>query len=227
MQHGGFGRSLLLGVLFGLLLVAVVVGYLLWRGLEHSATAGPDDVVLMLVLPDEDGIVLPRIVDRYRADDPSGEHIDPRLEAEIPGTSYTQLRDAFTFEGPAGVVSAVAGSAKVMPSYVVVDAEGFARLMGDAPITIEVPAHMEVFDGTRLRTFEQGSAEITPADVTALFLGSQYLDAEERESVRVQVGEAMAARIAATPDAGAWLETDLTPEEFALFAATAGKAVGE
>lgn len=225
MQRGGFGRSLLIGALIGLLLVAGVLGYLLWQGYEDSRTAGPDDVVLMLVLPDEEGVVLPRIVDRYKAADATVEHVDPRLRVEIPGTSYTQLRDAYTFEGPAGVVSAVAGSARVTPSYVVVDSGTFLRLMGDAPVTIEVPAHMEVFDGTRLLTFEQGSAEIVPADVTALFLGSQYLDAEERASVRDQVGEAMAARIAAMPDAGAWLETDLTPEEFATFVGTVGKAV--
>jgi len=229
VQQGGFGRSLLVGVLIGLLLVAAVVGYLLWAGLQESKHAGPDDVAVMLVLPDEEGVVLPRTVDRFvtAAGTTSVEHVDVDGEIEIPGTSYTQLRDAYTFQGPSGVAAAVGSGAEKVPSYVVLDLAAYRRLMGDEPIMVDIPAHMEVFDGESLRTFEQGEAEIGPDDITALFLGVQYLNASQREDVSAQVGDAIAGKLAADPSAGSWLETDLSAEEYAAFAAYVSGAVAE
>jgi len=229
VQQGGFGRSLLTGVLIGLLLVAAVVGYLLWTGLQESKHAGPDDVVVMLVLPDEEGVVLPRTVDRYVTSGTGAtvEHIDVRKEIAIPGTSYTQLRDAYAFQGPSGVAAAVGADAERTPSYVVLDTNAYARLMGDEPITVDIPEHMEVFDGDTLRTFEVGEAQVAPEDIVALFLGLQYLDAEQRDDVRAQVGLAIAARLAADPSTVPWLETDLSAEEYAAFVASVGKVVAE
>jgi len=229
VQQGGFGRSLLTGVLIGLLLVAAVVGYLLWTGLQESKHAGPDDVVVMLVLPDEEGVVLPRTVDRYVTSGTGAtvEHIDVRKEIAIPGTSYTQLRDAYAFQGPSGVAAAVGADAERTPSYVVLDTNAYARLMGDEPITIDIPEHMEVFDGDTLRTFEVGEAQVAPEDIVALFLGLQYLDAEQRDDVRAQVGLAIAARLAADPSTVPWLETDLSAEEYAAFVTSVGKVVAE
>ncbi len=229
MQQAGLGRSLMTGVLIGLLVVAAVVGYLLWNGYEQSKHAGPDDVVVMLVLPDEEGVILPRTVDRYvtNGDSTSVEHIDVRQTVEIPGTSYTQLRDAYTFQGPAGVAKAVGANAKRTPSYVVLDLAAYKRLMGEGPITIDIPAHMEVFDGQKLYTFEQGPATIAPQDLTALFMGLQYLSESQRQDVRAQIGDSLVASVAADPVATSWLETDLSAEEYALFADFAGKAVAE
>lgn len=229
MQQGGFGRALLTGVLIGLLLVAAVVGYLLWSGLQESKQAGPDDVVVMLVLSDEEGVVLPRTVDRYVTSSgaTSVEHIDVRKEIDIPGTSYTQLRDAYAFQGPSGVAAAVGADAERTPSHVVLDLGTYTRLMGDEPIVIDVPEHMEVFDGETLRTFEEGEAKVRPEDITALFLGLQYLDADQREDVRAQVGVAIATRLAADPAAAAWLETNLEAEEYAQFVQSISKVVAE
>lgn len=229
MQQGGFGRSLLTGALIGLVLVAVVVGYLLWNGLEESKQAGPDDVVVMLVLPDEEGVVLPRVVTRYvtTGEGTTAKDVDVRAQIEIPGTSYTQLRDAYTFQGPAGVASAVGTSSERTPSYVVIDAEDYAQLMGEEPVEIEVPAHMEVFDGARLHTFEQGVASIGTDAIAPLFNGLQYLEASQRDYVRVQVGKALGEALAADPSAATWLETDLSAEEYAQFATAAARVVGE
>jgi len=183
----------------------------------------------MLVLPDEEGVVLPRTVDRYVTSGTGAtvEHIDVRKEIAIPGTSYTQLRDAYAFQGPSGVAAAVGVDAERTPSYVVLDTDTYARLMGDEPITIDVPEHMEVFDGETLRTFEAGETQVSPEDITALFLGLQYLDAEQRDDVRAQVGRAIAARLATDSAAVAWLETDLSAEEYAAFVASVGKVVAE
>lgn len=229
MQQGGFGRSLLTGVIIGLVLVAVVVGYLLWNGLQESKQAGPDDVTVMLVLPDEDGVVLPRVVIRYvtTAQGTTVQDIDVREQIEIPGTSYTQLRDAYTFQGPAGVAAAVGSNSDRTPSYVVIDAEAYALLMGKEPIDIEIPDHMEVFDGARLHTFEQGVAPIGIDSIAPLFNGLQYLEAPQRKDVRTQVGKALGTALAADPSAGSWLETDLSAEEYARFVAAVSKAVSE
>jgi len=229
VQQGGFGRSLLTGALIGLVLVAVAVGYLLWNGLQESKQAGPDDVTVMLVLPDEDGVVLPRVVIRYvtTAQGTTVQDIDVREQIEIPGTSYTQLRDAYTFQGPAGVASAVGSDSDRTPSYVVIDAEDYVRLMGEEPVDIEIPEHMEVFDGDRLHTFERGVTAIGPDAIAPLFNGIQYLEAKQRKDVRTQLGQALGSALAADPSAGSWLETDLSAEEYAQFAAAVSKAVSE
>lgn len=228
MQHGGFTRSLLSGVLIGLVLIAAVVGYLLWQDLQESGTAGANDVIVMLVLPDEEGVVLPRTIDRYvtSGGETTVDHIDVRKKVEIPGTTYTQLRDAYSFQGPAGVAASVS-KGDLVPTYVVIDLESYSRLMGEEPISIDIPEHMEVFDGQHLTTFEQGKNEISDEQITALFQGLQYLDDGAREDVRAQVGEAIARRLAAEPSAGTWLETSLTAEEYPQFVDALGKVVAE
>ncbi|MDP2233889.1 MAG: hypothetical protein Q8K89_09650 [Actinomycetota bacterium] len=219
MQQSGFARALMSGALIGLLLVAAVIGYLVWRGLEHSKTAGPDDVVVMLVLPDEEGVILPRVVDRYVSSESAFavERLDPQATAQIPGTSYTLLRDAYSFEGPAGIVDAVASGIDRRPSYIVLDAKGIERLAGSQAFTIDIPEHMEVFDGQRLRTFEQGTTTISAEDLGLLFLGAQYLKDSSHQSVREQVGDAILQLLAADDAAGSWIETDLTPDDYDPF----------
>lgn len=219
MQSGGFTRALISGALIGLILVAAVLGYLFWRGLEHSKTAGPDDVIVMLVLPDEEGVILPRVIDRYEssADTLSIGHVDPRATAQIPGTSYTLLRDAYSFEGPAGIIDAIAPDIDRRPSYIVLDATGIERLAGSQAFELDIPEHMEVFDGQRLRTFEQGTTTISAEDLGLLFLGAEYLNDAAQQSVREQVGETISRLLAADMAAGSWVETDLTDDDYEQF----------
>lgn len=218
----GFARALGFGALLGLFAVAALAGYVALNRDASSETAGVADVVVILALPDEDGVVLPRVIDRYRATDGEAkrESVDPLSEATIPGTSYTQLREAYPFSGATGLVSILAEDDS-RPSYVLIVPDTWEAL-AEEPITIEVPEHMEVFDGARLWTFEEGETELDADGVVALLTGADYLEDAPRARLREQVGAYVARRLEEQPDLLSSLETDLDPDAAAVFAASLG-----
>ncbi|MHB9003861.1 MAG: hypothetical protein ACYC6C_07310 [Coriobacteriia bacterium] len=205
----GLGRSLAYGALAGLLAVVVVSGYLWYRASQEPRSAGADDVIVVLVLPDEEGVVLPRVIERVRAGE--SESVDPLSEARIPGTSYNMLREAYPFSGAAGLAAAVAGDGEIHPSYVVIDAEALDELAGDGAIEVDIPEQIDVFDGEQLFTFREGTQRIRSHEVDKAFNGADYLDEPARRAMREQIGAALLAMIAERGIDGA--ETDLTAEE--------------
>lgn len=225
-QGAGIGRSLLIGSLMGLVAVAALAGWALWSGVVELSAPDGSDVVVILVLPDEEGVVLPRVIDRYSADTGSeaadasvtAESVDPLLQTEIPGTSYTELREAYPFSGAAGVAKALAQGEDEPPAYILISPEALTELMGSDSIEIDIPSRMEVFDGSRLFTFEPGIADLEPDEVVALFKGADYLDDGDREAIREQVGsEVLRLLDQGSDDTGApeIVETDLEPDAYA------------
>lgn len=206
----GIGRSLAYGALAGLLVVAALAAYVWYRMSAEPASAGAADVIVVLVLPDEEGVVLPRVIDRYT--DGEITPVDPLSEARVPGTSYNVLREAYPFSGARGLAAALVGESEgPPPSYVVLDADMFEQLAGDDAIEIEIPEHMDVFDGKRLYTFREGDQRIDPDEIAALFNGAEYLDAEPRADLRERVGEVLRTLLARQGIGEA--ETDLRAEE--------------
>lgn len=205
----GLGRSLAYGALAGLLAVVAVSGYLWYRTSQEPRSAGSDDVIVALVLPDEEGVVLPRVIDRVR--DGKSTSVDPLTAARVPGTSYDVLREAYPFSGAAGLASALASDTEVRPSYVVVDADSWEQLTGGDSVTIDVPEQIDVFDGERLYTFREGQQDVDSGEIDELLNGADYLGAPARQKIREQIGRALLAMIAESGTHGA--ETDLTAQE--------------
>lgn len=203
------GRSLAYGALAGLLAVAAASGYLWYRASQEPRSAGADDVIVVLVLPDEEGVILPRVIDRVS--DGESTCVDPLTAARVPGTSYNVLREAYPFSGADGLASALASDTEVRPSYVVVDADAWEQLTGGDSVTIDVPEQIDVFDGERLYTFREGEQDVDSDEIDELLNGADYLGAPAREQIREQIGRALLAMIAESGIEGA--ETDLTAEE--------------
>ncbi len=229
-EGSGFGKALAIGAGIGfavvaLLLVALVVlrpAGVLDRIGTSSARSTADDVVLVLVLPDEEGVVLPRVIDRYRLEGAAPEsisevvsaHYDPAARVAIPGTSYDMLRDTYPFSGASGLAAAVASATPdVTPAYVVVDFEALEQLTRSSRFAIDVPEHMEVFDGFQLFTLEAGEGEFDAAQIAAMFKGAEYLEDADRESLRNQVGVQLLEALART-ESFELVKTDLSAEEF-------------
>ncbi|PKQ29388.1 MAG: hypothetical protein CVT60_05590 [Actinobacteria bacterium HGW-Actinobacteria-10] len=205
----GLGRSLAYGALAGLLAVLAASGYLWYRASQEPRSAGIDDVILVLALPDEEGVVLPRVIVRVREGE--SESVDPLSEARIPGTSYNVLREAYPFSGADGLASALAGDNEVRPSYVLIDEQAWDELASGDSLEIDIPEQIDVFDGERLYTFREGEQRIRSDQFDKLLNGADYLNEADRASVREQIGAALLEMIAGRGIDAA--ETDLTAEE--------------
>lgn len=221
----GIGGSLLVGGLLGLLVVGVAVGYIVYSRAQTTPGAGSEDVVVILALPDEDAVILPRVIDRYTTANSvtRAEHIDPLAETEIPGTTYTELREAYPFSGATGLTEALASEGAAAPSYVLVTPDGWDALLGADELEVDIPEHMEVFDGVRLWTFEEGETELDAEAVTAMLKGADYLGSDAREALRIQLGEQLARRLSRSQLLPEDVQTDLTAEEYAAFVALLAK----
>jgi hypothetical protein len=176
------------------------------------------DVVVALVLPDETDVVLPRAVMRLRIEylPPDVylidiEHVDPLRTTEIPGTSYSALRDAYSFGGAAGLARAVAAGSRPTPAYLVVGPDAWLELTSGDAVSVDVPRQIDVFDGTVLRTFPRGPARLSGDDVIALLNGADYLPAEEREQLREDLGERLLDALGEAPALPTKAPTDLDP----------------
>ena len=204
----GIGRALAYGALVGLLVVAVGAGYLYYRMRTELQTAGADDVIVVLALPDDQGVVLPRVIDRVT--DGEVESVDPLTTATVPGTSYNVLRETYPFSGAEGLAAALADG-QTRPSYVVFEADAWEALAGDTTIVIDVPEQMDVFDGQAMYTFREGEQELDADEIAPLLNGADYVSEESREQIRTQLGEALLEMIAA--DGIGQADTDLSAEE--------------
>lgn len=227
-----FRRALLAGTLAGVVVIAAIAAYVFATGGLRPAHAGADDVIVVLILPDEDGVAIPRTIARYAAIAPAALHVDPLTPAKIAGTGYDTLRDAYPFGGGSGLASALHGATPPppgaaasgpRPAYVLVDRDALialATLGGmNARLTLDNPEHMEVFDGSAMYTFTEGSITVDPADLPALFNGAEYLTEADRESLRVQVAGEIVSRLVSAPGSFDSVETDLSAEEFATWLA--------
>jgi hypothetical protein len=164
--------------------------------IERADTAARGPVLVALVLPDESGVELPRVIDVYQRS-PGGwriESVSPAQPAVVSGTSGRTLADAYTYGGGAGLAQAYsARSGMAIAGWVVVDGAAWSGLVGGATVPIDVPAHIEVFDGLRLIAFEQGPALITAEQTKPLLDGARYLSASDERAVREAIGDRLGA----------------------------------
>jgi hypothetical protein len=189
---------------------------------SDSAAQGP--VLVALVLADQSGVQQPRVVDAYTKQAAGWDvsSVSPTLPATVSGTSGTTLADAYSFGGGNALLNAYNELGKGQASaWIVVDEAAWKALVGGQPVTVDIPAHMEVYDGRRLVPFNQGPASISATQTSTLLLGAGYLTRADNAQLRASVGDVLAARLklAGATNVGS-LKSNL---EGATLAAWAGK----
>ena len=191
------GRSALLGAALAILAVALVAAAFAMHVLPVSPPAAkpPSTVALALVLPAADGANAPRVIDVY-VETPSGwtvRSVSPTTPADIPGTSASTLADAYSFGGGKGLASALAANPGIpVDAWVIVNEAAWLQLHGHNALSIELPSDVEVFDGSRLYSYADGTTSVPAEELPQLLQGAAYLSAGGDESVRGQVGGALA-----------------------------------
>jgi hypothetical protein len=195
------GRVVLIGAGLAIATVAVAA-VLLATGVvslpksPEAAAQGP--VLVVLVLPDESGVQVPRVLDVYTRSGSgwSIASVSPTLPAVVSGTSGRTLADAYVFGGGNALASAYsAGSSTPASAWVVVDQTAWEQLAGQTPMNLDLPMHMEVFDGTRLTVFEQGPASVAATQTSLLLNGAGYLSTLDSTLLRARVGDVLAGKL--------------------------------
>lgn len=208
-------RVAIVGACAGIVVVGVVV-VLAVSGVfgpaRGDARTARGDALCALVLPDENGVVRPRVIDvvSRTATGWVAVSVSPTLSAVVPGTSGHTLADAYTFGGGSGLLDAynASGHGRV-EHWVTVDAAGWSRLAGTESLSLDIPRHMEVFDGRRLVTFEAGPASVPASEAAVLLDGVDYLDPSDAARVREQVGRLLLGFLS-SGSAGSFAQSDLS-----------------
>ena len=211
------------GVWAGLLLVVVLAApaYAWWSyGTELTPDSWNEDVVVALVLPDENGVALPRVIWRgsVRSTAPgtsSSElaHLDPLAPAQVPDTSYGFLRDTYSFGGGRGLARAGAPDA-ISPAFLILGPEAWVELTAGGRVALDIPSQIDVYDGTRLLTFPVGTSLLSGEEVSALLNGADYLEANERAAIREQLAAYIFDSVSNHPGVPEHAETNLTSQRY-------------
>jgi len=226
-------RVALVGGVLGLVTVAAVVWLavsgVLPTGAKRAQASAEGPVLVALVLPDADGVNVPRAIDLYAR--VNGKLtltvVDPDQAATVSGTSARTLADAYTFGGGAALARAYTqGAGADEPAWVVVGQDAWNTLRGGAPVEIDIPAPLEVFDGSRLYSYPQGPTSVPVTEVRRVLDGVQFLSSQLRGSVRTRLGEGLAGTLEGAGAANvSELRTNLSDEDLAAWIAILGPAV--
>jgi hypothetical protein len=218
--RSGTGRAAAAGALFGLFCVVAVVALVALGVLPNSRapkTAAGGPVLVAVVLPDANGVLALRVLDRYERD--GGllriAAVDPLASATVPGTSATTLAEAYSFGGGDRLAAAYADSTGALPpAWIVVGPESWRGLMASRRLDLRLATGIDVFDGKQLYSYPAGSTFVPASEISKLMDGATYLSDSERKTIRSAVGDALAVELLrrySTPDSG--IATNLTPEQ--------------
>lgn len=198
------GALIVLLVIVALLVAGGVIAYA--AGLVGGAPVSAEELDRVLVVaasPDENGDVVGQIVmvADLTSDEISVESVSPAMPVTIPGTSFSQLKDAYPFGGGKGTAEALARSegGATLP-YVAISAAQLAGAVEAAGgVEVTLPEAMSVFDGERLFSLEKGEQRLDAEELQAVFKGSAYLGDDSREQLEAALAEALRAVLAASP----------------------------
>ncbi len=216
-------RPVWIGAALAVIVVAATVGALVL--LRPGAGAGsakavvPSKVVVVFALADENNVVTAQLV--AVVDGASGTYQlqDTTATAVIPGTTYTQLRDAYPFGGAQAVAAALeGGSIKPGTAWVDISPQAWQRLVA-AGVDVTITAPFQTFNDVTeyYSQFETGAQHVAAADLWGLVNGLPYLGAEERRTITEALAAASLRELAlSAPSQG--IGTNLTSAQWAGFA---------
>lgn len=226
-EKGGFARSLAVGAILGLLVVTVaVVAVVAGTGSQgwFAETEPPGEVLVIALTNDADGASVAGVIARV-APDGQAEVLDPFMEVDIPGTSYSALRDASAFGGGQAVADAYAGAtgAEEPPAWVVMRSEVWQGLVDDAGgAAVDVPAAANVFLNDELYMIEAGEQTLSGVEVGALVATERAADAAAAAGVNAAVGRAWGVVVT-----GAWADVVAAVEAGDASSSVDGELLGE
>jgi hypothetical protein len=196
--------------------VAVGAGYVyMEKAGVFTRTDRLEGAVVVFASHAEDGAEVAQVIAQIGEDGRTVVLIDPRTPATIPGTSYDRLGDAYPFGGAEAVATALTGLSGAGVAYVdVSEAAWIALLARRGSVSVVVPKALEVFDGSRLVSFAEGTQTVSAADVPALLRGAGYLGTAERVRIVEAVGEASVSALG-VEGARTGVRTNLTAEAYA------------
>jgi len=218
----GTGKAALVGGAIALVcIVAFAVAAFLGAvptAAEKTVAVDKSSVLVAVVLPDSDGVLTVRSLDRYEhVDGPLRIYsIDPLTDATVPGTSASTLAEAYKFGGGDGLAAAYAQGAGVdRPGWLIVGPGAWADLMGESSVSVSLNTNIEVFDGAELYSYPEGTATVSAAQIPQLMNGAAFLDATGRRAVRDAVGDALAPVLLRSNATGVEdIDTSLTAEQW-------------
>lgn len=192
-------------VIVALLVAGAAIVYA--TGVLGSTAVSAEELERVLIVaasPDESGDVVGQII--CVADLSSGqlvlEPLSPTTRVTIPGTSFSELKDAYPFGGGSGTAAALARAegGEALP-YVAIPAAQLAdavRAAGGVRVTL--PEAMNVFDGETLYALEKGSQELDADELQAVFKGAGYLSESSRTKLDAELAKALREALAAAPE---------------------------
>ncbi|MDO9557185.1 MAG: LCP family protein [Coriobacteriia bacterium] len=196
-------RTALVAALVVVIVAGAAVAYcavtdtpLPWQSAET-----PTRFLLIAGSPDDTGAVIAQVIVIVDTAEQTLTAIAPDTPATIPGTSYSELKDALPFGGGAAVARTYAevSGAPVLP-YITIRPGGLVRAVdGLATIRVTLPAGMDVFDGDRLYSFPAGPRTVSGVEFAAVVKGRPYLTSRQQKQLDDSLAEALACVAAGWP----------------------------
>lgn len=198
--EGTFGRSLVVGAVLGLVVVALfAAGVYLFRGDELLGGSGsPEDLLVVLETTEADGahvagVILHMVV---AEDTCTVEVVDPLLEVTLPGTSYTSLKDAYPFGGGGSVADTWAeAEGREIPSWVALPGAVWGEIVDeDGGVVVDVATPVNVYADGEFVSIPGGEAQqLGSSAVRGLLADLAFnADATDADEMRIGIGSALA-----------------------------------
>jgi hypothetical protein len=220
----GTGRTVLVAALITVLVVVGGAAYFLTTGtrLPWSPAETPTRFLLVAGSADDAGAVVAQVIALVDTGQQTVTAVAPDLAVTIPGTTYSELKDAYPFGGGAAVAEAYAKATGTtqLPYIAISPGQLLQAIDGLATVSVTLPADMDVFDGDTLYSFEAGTCSLSGAEFAAVAKGRPYLTRAQRTQLDDSLAAALVNAAAVWPGGleaalkDGELKTDIPPKVF-------------
>lgn len=207
-------RPIVVGVVAALAVVAVAAAAWAVAGVrEPTVVTDPSKVVVVFAQPGEDGAVVARAVAVVDLKAAAGTYrvVDTSETVTIPGTSYSHVRDAYSFGGAAAVADVLSGGqADAHTAWVEVSPIAWKALLREG-LSVTLADDFDTYDETadRYASFVKGPQRVATEDLRSLLNGLAYLPNAHRQAADRQIVSASLVALShAVPGQG--IRTDLS-----------------
>jgi hypothetical protein len=180
-------RAALTGAVAAVVVLAVAAAGA-WLYLRQSGALSkvqrPKMVVVVFSGRAQDGALVAQAIVVTSADGSGARVVAPETSATVTGTTYGTLRDAYPFGGAAAVAKAVASGSEQVGWVDVPEKAWWDALDGSGGASVDLPKTIDVFDGSELYTFPEGSSTVRGDQASRLMNGIDYLAEADRARVR-------------------------------------------